>query len=92
MKIRIDQAQHGIDIQIGELGDNQQDLLEAFQACQEGRCTCPTDEYKKLESLDILPGDDSLTLHLIVKPGEALDSAEIEGCLDHTQRQIAGKS
>ncbi len=91
MKIRIDQAQHGMDILVGELGDNQQEMLEAFQACQEGRCTCPTDEYKKLESLDIQPGDDSLTLHLTVKAGQTLEPAEIEKCLHHTRDQVEGR-
>ncbi len=91
MKYRIDKAQDGIEIQVAELGDGQGKILAAFQACQEGRCTCPTDEYKKLESLDIQPGDDSLTLHLTPKAGQELDAAEIEKCLDHTRDQVEGR-
>lgn len=92
MKYRIRRDQDRIDIQVDELGDEQQQVLDAFQACQEGRCTCPTDEYKKLESLDIQPGEDSVNLRLTPKKGEALHQAEIEKCLDHTREQIEGKA
>jgi hypothetical protein len=90
MKYRMDEDQGRIDIHVGELGDDQGKALDAFQACQEGRCSCPTDEYQKLETLDIEPGDDSLTLHLTPKPGEELDPSEIEKCLDYTQGKLEG--
>jgi hypothetical protein len=90
MKYRINDDQDRIVIQVGELGDDQGQILDAFQACQEGRCTCPTDEYKKLESLEIQPGEDSVTLELTPRQGLQLDPGEIERCLDHTREQIEG--
>lgn len=91
MRYQIEKNQDRLDVHIDEVGDDQDQALEAFQACQEGRCSCPTDEYKKLESLEIDPGDGSLTLRLTPKVGLKLDKSEIEKCLDHTQAQLAEK-
>jgi hypothetical protein len=39
---------------IGEPSDgNGEEVLGAFQQCQEGRCACPTTQYEKLQTLDM---------------------------------------
>lgn len=91
MKYQIDKDQDRLDVHVDELGDEQAQAMEAFQACQEGRCSCPTDEYRKLESLEIESGDGSLTLRLTPKAGLKLDESEIEKCLDYTQGQLRRK-
>ena len=47
----------GLNIEITEIQGKEKQLLEAFQECQEGRCSCPTNEYSKLESLEIKQTD-----------------------------------
>jgi hypothetical protein len=58
--------------------------VEAFRECEEGRCACPTEEYRKVASMDVNADEDRIAIRLESKPGERLDSSEIDACLDHT--------
>ena len=51
MKSEIITHEHGIDIDITDVEGKKDQLLEAFHECSEGRCTCPTQEYEKMETL-----------------------------------------
>ena len=88
MKYKVDQKKGGIDIKVADVGNDKQKLLEAFRECQEGRCSCPTDEYKKLESLEIAQNGGEIQLHLKSKAGETIDKAEIEKCLCYTAERV----
>lgn len=78
----------GLDIQITETKGKEQELLAAFQLCQEGRCGCPTDEYQKLERLEVQPEGGQIRLRLTPKPGATLDHKAIERCLNFTFQQV----
>lgn len=78
----------GLDIHILETKGQEQELLAAFQLCQEGRCACPTDEYQKLERLEIRPERDRIVLHLTPKAEATLDTDAISRCLDFTFEQV----
>ena len=91
MKYRIDEKEAGIDISVTEAGNDKQKLLEAFRECQEGRCSCPTDEYKKLASLEVVQGKEGIQLHLKSKDGMVIDKSEIEKCLDYTSGRVKDK-
>ncbi len=56
-------------------------VLETIQGCAEGNCACSTDEYKKVETMQILPGPDSIQLNIEVKAGEVIDPNCISDCL-----------
>lgn len=86
---RIKQQATGLEIEVDVAEDQQPRLLEAFRECQEGRCSCPTDEYQKLESLEIRPDQAGIKLHLRPKPGTRFDPAEIDRCLRHTVTKAA---
>lgn len=88
MKYKIDQKENGIDISVAGVKNDKQKLLEAFRECQEGRCSCPTEEYKKLDSLEVEQSDDGIQLRLRSKHGESIDKAEIEKCLDYTAGRV----
>lgn len=88
MKYRIDKVRSGLTIRVEDLGEDQDKVLEAFQQCREGRCACPTEEYRKLDSLEIEPGEGSITLHLSPSPGLELDQSEIENCLEYTRNRL----
>lgn len=88
MKYKVDENKGGINITVADVGDDKQKLLKAFRECQEGRCSCPTGEYKKLQSLEVEQGGDGIQLHLKPKPGEAIDKSEIEKCLGYTAERV----
>lgn len=88
MKYKVDEKKGGIDVKVADIGNDKQKLLEAFRECQEGRCSCPTAEYKKLDSLEIAQSGDGIELRLKSRPGETIDKAEIEKCLGYTAERV----
>jgi len=88
MKYQIDEMQGGVDIRLDGVGEKQEQLLGAFQACRDGRCACPTGEYRKLESIEIGQAPGRITVRLKSKPGEKLDRSEIIKCLESTSRDL----
>jgi hypothetical protein len=90
MKYKIDKRETGIDITVTETTHNQQDLLDAFRECQEGRCSCPTEEYRKLDALEITSDEAGIQLRLNAKDGEVINTSEIEKCLAYTSNRMKG--
>ena len=88
MKYRIDESKNSIDISVGDVKGDRQKLLEAFRECQEGRCSCPTEEYKKLASLEVEQKAEGIQLRLKSRHGESIDKSEIERCLDYTAERV----
>lgn len=91
MKYKIDEKESGIDISVTDAKNDNQKLLEAFRECQEGRCSCPTEEYKKLASLEVAQDGEEIQLRLKSKDGEVINKSEIERCLDFTAERVKGK-
>ena len=75
-----------VSIEVSGVGSDleEQKLLEAFDDCRSGRCSCPTDQYDKLASMDVDRAEDSITLRLEPTPGARLDTTELQTCLEHT--------
>ena len=88
MKYKIDEKENGIGISVTDVKDRKNELLEAFRECQEGRCSCPTEEYKKLDSLEVEQNGEGIQLHLKSRHGEKINKSEIERCLDHTAERV----
>jgi len=82
-------TRNGIDINITELEGKKKELLDAFNECSEGRCTCPTQEYQKIETLNIIDSEDNIQLSIISRENEVIDTKEIEKCLEHTKNKIS---
>ena len=91
MKYKIDENSSGIDISVTDAKNDKQKLLEAFRECQEGRCSCPTEEYSKLVSLEVAQEGDAIQLRLKAKDGEVIDKSEIEKCLSYTAERVQDK-
>jgi 5-hydroxyisourate hydrolase-like protein (transthyretin family) len=51
MKFRIKQQNVNVDIEIEELEGRQKKLMHGFQERKEGRCSYPTTEFEKLDTL-----------------------------------------
>lgn len=56
-------------------------VLETIQGCADGSCACSTDEYQKVETMQIVPGSNSIQLNIEVKSGEVIDPNCISECL-----------
>ena len=91
MKYVIKEKNNNIDISVDNEKDNKEKLLKAFKECQEGRCSCPTEEYKKLDSFEIEDNDKTIQLHFKSKAGTKIDKEEINQCLEYTAKQISKK-
>ncbi len=89
MEANIKPTENGIQIDVTELEGKQDQLLEAFQECSEGRCTCPTQEYQKVESLEVVAGEDAIQLSIKAKDDQQIDTAEIEKCLEYTKKRVS---
>jgi hypothetical protein len=83
-KYTIDADGSSVAIELTEVAGRQAELLDAFGECQEGRCSCPTDQYLKVATMEVEAADDRIAIRLQAKPGTSLDTAEIAACLDYT--------
>ena len=88
MKTKIVSEIDGVQIQVTDSGEHTDHLMEAFRECQEGRCSCPTQEYEKVESLRVEQSEEGITLSVKSKKGEQVDIGEIEKCLEHAKKRI----
>jgi hypothetical protein len=89
---RIREEQSAISIVLTEVGGRQDEFLNAFADCASGQCSCPTDQFEKVGSMDIHPGEDQIALRLNAKHGTRFDSSEIAACLDQTVNMIEGRT
>ena len=85
---RIDEAHEEVTIRVTEASGHEQELLEAFEECRDGHCTCPTDEYQKLAEMDVATTGDEISLRLVPKAGERFDVGEIAVCPEHTTSKL----
>ncbi len=88
-RYRIDEKESIVSIEVGEVAGHQDQLVEAFGECQAGQCSCPTNEYDKLASMQVEQDEDRIRLRLEPKPGEKFDTSEIAACLDYTTAKVA---
>lgn len=89
----VELAVHGdsskLRITIAGAGEKQARLMEALQECAEGRCTCPTSQYEKLQAVDISRDEDQVGITLTAKTGDAIDRRAIDKCLEYIATQIS---
>lgn len=81
-----------LQIAIGNAGGKHASLAKALQECAEGRCTCPTSQYERLQSVDIAQDPNHVYVTLTAKSGEAIDRSAIDKCLEYTLAQVGGES
>lgn len=90
MKQSVEKTGEGLRISVSAEPEKQKDLLEEFAKCAAGTCSCPTPQYEKAQSIEVSAQATGVTVDLKVKPGETIDIADIERCLEHTATQIGG--
>jgi hypothetical protein len=80
MEIKSAQTGSSLIVHLDNIADKKA-VLDTIQGCADGSCACSTDEYQKVETLQILPGVDSIQLNIEVKAGEIIDPNCISECL-----------
>jgi hypothetical protein len=83
-RYQIRKDRNEVSIELTEVAGHERVLLDAFGECQQGRCSCPTDEYQKVASIGVHALEDQIAIRLKAKPSEDFDASEIAACLDHT--------
>ena len=92
MKYKIESKEDELHIEVVGSEGKQQELLQAFGECQQGRCSCPSKEYSKLDALEIENDKDTIRLKLKAKADEVIDQAEISKCLEYTRSRVMDES
>ena len=85
-KYQITETEEGLKIEVKAIGEAQEQLLSGFQKCRQGQCNCPTEEYKKLDAMNLNITQETIHIELVAKKSEAFDIVEIARCLDHTTK------
>ena len=80
MDIKSTQSGSSLVVNIDDVPDKNA-ILETIQGCADGSCACSTDEYQKIESMQIVPAANSIQLNIEVKVGELIDPNCISECL-----------
>lgn len=81
MEITSQQTGTKLRVDIKDLVDKKV-VLDTIEGCASGECACSTDEYQKVETMNIIPGENSIVLDINVKPGEVIDPNCISECLE----------
>lgn len=89
MEAKIETNEKGLEIEVTDVEGKVDKLVEAFQECSEGHCTCPTEEYKKVEKLEITESDDAIKLSITSKEDQHIEVSEIEKCLEYTRKKVS---
>lgn len=84
MKYSIHERERGLEITVHDAGERKGELLAAFGLCRAGECHCPTAEYEKTESIEVISRGSDVILLLKPKPEERLEKDRIEECLAFT--------
>ena len=80
MEIKSAQTGSSLVVNLENVADKDA-VLETIQGCADGSCACSTDEYQKVENMQIVPGPNSIQLNIEVKAGEVIDPNCISECL-----------
>lgn len=83
---------NGLQIHVQNTGGQEQGLLHALQECQDGRCSCPSAEYVKLQSMQVTVTPDTVDVDLQARSGTDLDPVAVQNCLDYIVTRLPKSS
>ena len=89
MRYRItEDAGAAVQIDVVAGPEQQPRLLENLAQCQSGNCGCPTDQYERLEKMDVLASWEGVRIRLEPRLGQRFDTAELRACLEYTTTEV----
>ena len=77
-------------IRIIGVDDRKDPLLQAFGECRDGACDCPTEEFDKLATVEVISDEEGIVIRLRPMPGESLTDSEIDACVRWTLDRGSG--
>lgn len=77
----------GFTIELSGLGDEQTFSLEAFSECASGSCACSSQEYDKVESMQVHDLGNVIEVNVLTKEGASIDPSCVTECLTSIQDQ-----
>lgn len=81
MEIKSQQIGNKLVVDLADVSDKAA-VLSTIEGCASGECACSTDEYQKVQTMNIIPGENSIQLDIEVKPGEVIDPNCITECFE----------
>ena len=88
LKYKIEKDDETVSIYVSGTNGKTDQVLKAFQSCQDGTCNCKTSEYKKVESFDIQTLGEHVQVVIKTKHNDVIDACAIEKCLEHTRTSL----
>lgn len=85
--INITSKPEGVTIELSGMGEEKSVFLDAFSGCESGECACASDEYAKVESMQVHDLGNAITVNVLTKEGESIDPSCITDCLTSIQEQ-----
>ena len=78
---RIATSTDGLQFRVDAVGERRAALLNLLGACSDGDCACASDEYRKVESMQLDTDAFGVTVSVRTKPGERIDPSCVTECL-----------
>jgi hypothetical protein len=91
-RYQIREKQSAVSIDLTDVGGHHDELLNAFEDYATGQCSCPTDQFEKLASMDVQRNAEQIVVRLESREGARFDPSAIAACLDHTVNRIEGRT
>lgn len=85
--INITSKPEGVTIELSGMGEEKSVFLDAFSDCASGACACASDEYEKVESMQVHDLGNAITVNVVTKEGESIDPSCITDCLSGIEDQ-----
>lgn len=91
MRYEVKELEPDIKIRVSDAAGTSR-LLQSMQECQWGQCGCPTDQYDKLDAIEVEAREDEVTVRLRPLSGERLDRRDqgMPGSRDDAGPGVAG--
>lgn len=89
MKYKVNNNDDAVDINVSDAGDKKEELINAIRECANGECSCPSQEYDKVESILVDDTGADIQISIKSKDGETIDKKEVEKCLEYTEGRLS---
>lgn len=73
-------AESGFLLEITTVG-NEQQIADSIGGCASGECACSSDEFTKVESMDITSIDGKVLVDVITLEGQQIDPSCVSDCM-----------
>lgn len=80
-KIKVTPTKVGSRIEITQLGSSKSAVASQLNDCATGSCTCSTEEFQKVDSIEVHDTGDGLEVDVRTKTGESIDPSCVQECL-----------